>query len=282
MNRIALIITLFVAATIFAANSQGWSQTSIQPTEQKKLTAAGSGVNLGITRILAEAFIKEHPNITIDVPGSIGTRGAIKAVTDGAITFGLISRPLTEEEKKLGLVAQPYAQTAIIIGAYPSVPDEGITSRELIEIFKGTKTRWKNGQEIIVQAREKSDSGFSVLENNIPGFREAYAESHAANRWTIYFTDQDANRALSTTPYAIGVTDLGMISTEHLYIKVLKLNGIAPSPENLQNGTYPLSRQLSFLYRKDNLPQEADDFFRFVFSDTGRALLQSNGYLPVN
>jgi phosphate transport system substrate-binding protein len=282
MNRIVLIIALLVTATIFAPNSQGWSQTPVQPTEQKKLTAAGSGVNLGITRILAEAFTKEHPNITIDVPGSIGTRGAIKAVADGAITFGLISRPLTEEEKGLRLVAQPYAQVAIIIGAHPSVPDEGFTTRELIEIFKGTKSRWKNGHEIIVQARERSDSGFLVLENNIPGFREAYAESHAAKRWTIYFTDQDANRALSTTPYAIGVTDLGMISTEHLYIKVLKLNDIAPSPENLQNGTYPLSRQLSFLYRKDNLPQEADAFLRFVSSDTGRAILQSNGYIPVN
>jgi phosphate transport system substrate-binding protein len=246
------------------------------------MTAAGSGANLGITRLLAEAFVRENPHVAIDVPGSIGTRGAIQAVTDGAITFGLISRSLTEEERGRGLVALPYAQVAIVIGAHPSVPDEGVTSEELIEIFKGTKTRWKNGQEIIVQAREKSNSGFLILENNIPGFREAYAESYTANRWTLFFTDQEANRALSTTPSAIGVTDLGMISTEHLYIKALKLNKREPSPENLQNGTYPLSRKLSFLYRKENLPQEAEAFFRFVSSKAGRDILQANGYIAIN
>lgn len=282
MKKIILFITVLVASTSFSPCTQCWSQTDAPSTGRKQLTAAGSGANLGITRLLAEAFSRENPHITIDVPGSIGTRGAIQAVTDGAISFGLISKPLTEEEKGRDLVAQPYAQVAIVIGAHPSVPDECVTSAELIEIFKGTKTRWKNGQEIIVQGREKTDSGFLILENNIPGFREAYAESYAANRWTLSFTDQEANRALSTTPYAIGVTDLGMISTEHLYVKALKLNNREPSPENLRNGTYPLSRKLSFLYRKDNLPREAEAFFRFVFSETGRNILQANGYIAIN
>ena len=149
---------------------------------------------------------------------------------------------------------------AIVIGAHPTVPDQNITSEELVEIFKGTKTKWKNGREIIVQAREKSDSGLLVLQKNLPGMSEAYLVSLQDHRWPLYFTDQDANQALATTPYAIGVTDLGMIATEHLQIKVLKLNGIEPSPKNVLNGTYPLSRQLSFIYREENLPEEAEEF----------------------
>lgn len=281
MKKIFLITAVLLTVTLCSTGSPGWSQTASEPTVQMKLTAAGSGVNLGITRLLAEAFVKAHPQIAIDVPGSIGTRGAIKAVADGAITFGLISRPLQEEEKTLGLVAQPYAHVAIVIGVHPSVKDESITSQELIEIFKGTKTRWKDGNEIVVQAREKSDSGFLVLEDNIPGFREVYAESHAAKRWSLYFTDQKANHVLSTTPYAIGLTDLGMISTERLNIKVLQFNEVEPSPENLLNATYPLSRPLLFLYREKNLSEEAKAFLDFVFSDIGHKILKSNGYLPV-
>jgi len=247
-----------------------------------KLIAAGSGVNLGITRFLAAAFSKNHPQITIEVPGSIGTKGAIKASADGAITFGLISRPLEKEEIALGLAANPYAQVPIVVGSHPNVKEEGITFQELVEIFKGVRTRWKDGNQIIVQSRERWDSGFLVLQSKIPGFKEAYEESHQAKRWSIYYTDQDANQALAKTPYAIGVSDLGMIKTESLNIKVLKINGILPSPETLLNGSYPFGRGLSFIYREKTLPKEAKRFLDFVRSDQGRKILETNGYLPVN
>jgi len=247
---VALVTGLFIFV-VSGIGSLGWPDDNPRPAPRVEITAAGSGVNLGITRLLANAFMKQNQNITIVVPGSIGTKGAIKASADGAIALGLISRSLHEEEKALGLVAHPYARVAIIVGAHSDVPEDTITTRELIDIFKGTKTTWKDGNPIIVQARGKNDSGLLVLQEAIPGFREVYAESHQAKRWTLYFNDQDANLALSNTPYAIGVTDLGMISTEHLKVKVLKLAGISPDRENVITGKYPLSRTLSlFIVRK--------------------------------
>lgn len=280
-SLVTAILTSLSIITFYSSASPVWSQTALKQNHQKNLTAAGSGVNLGITRLLVEGFVKIHPKIRIDIPGSIGTKGAIAAIADGAITLGLVSQPLKEEEKTQDISVLPYAWVAIVIGVHPTVPDQNITSGELVEIFKGTKTQWKNGEEIIVQARDKSDSGFLVLQNNIPGFREAYTESQKNNLWTLYFTDQDANQALAMTPYAIGVTDLGMIATEHLRIKVLPFNGIEPNQKNLQNGTYPLSRQLSFIYREENLPEEARQFLAFVFSEKGRNILKSNGYIPI-
>lgn len=280
-SLVTAILTSLSIITFYSSASPVWSQTALKQNHQKNLTAAGSGVNLGITRLLVEGFVKIHPEIRIDIPGSIGTKGAIAAIADGAITLGLVSQPLKEEEKTQDISVLPYAWVAIVIGVHPTVPDQNITSGELVEIFKGTKTQWKNGEEIIVQARDKSDSGFLVLQNNITGFREAYTESQKDKLWTLYFTDQDANQALAMTPYAIGVTDLGMIATEHLRIKVLPFNGIEPNQKNLQNGTYPLSRQLSFIYREENLPEEARQFLAFVFSEKGRNILKSNGYIPI-
>jgi phosphate transport system substrate-binding protein len=282
MKRIIQIIPLLSVVIICSLNSIVWSKTTQPTPEPLKLIAAGSGVNLGITRLLAEAYGKKHPQITIEVPGSIGTNGAIKGTAEGAITFGLISRPLKQEELAQGLMAKPYARVPIVVAAHPGVKDEGLTFQELVEIYKGTKTRWQDGNQIIVQTREKYDSGFLVLQNKIPGFKEAYAESYQAKRWTIYYTDQEANQAIAKTPYAIGVSDLGMIKTELLKIKVLKINGIRPSPENLQSGSYPLDRELSFIYREKGLPKEAKSFLDFVRSEAGRKILKSNGYLPVN
>lgn len=280
MGRILLLTTILHVLII--SESLCWSQTATPSTNQTTITVAGSGVNLGITRLLAQAFSQKNPQTTINIPGSIGSKGAIKAINDGAIQLGLISRPLSDQEIASGLVAQAYAQVAVVIGTNESVSDPSITSRELLEIFDGTKTHWPDGQEIIVLVREKSDSGFAVLEKAIPGFKEVYQQSLAQKRWTMLYTDQDANQALEGTPGAIGVTDLGMINTEHLRVNKAKLNGVLPSPENLLNGTYPLSRKLLFIYQKDASAEEISAFLGFVFSEEGQVVLKSNGYLPIN
>nr|NJM03996.1 hypothetical protein [Desulfobacula sp.] len=281
MKQFMALFTILFVSGLSGISSLARPEDSSRPEPRVEMTAAGSGVNLGITRLLAAAFMAQHQNITLDVPGSIGTKGAIKAVADGAVALGLISRALQEEEKALGIVSHPYARVAIIVGVHSGVPEDTIASRELIEVFKGTRATWKDGNPIIVQAREKNDSGFLVLQEAIPGFREVYAESHQAKRWTLYFNDQDANRALSNTPSAIGVTDLGMISTEHLNIKVLKLDGISPDRENVVTGKYPLSRTLSFIYRPENLSREAKLFLGFVASEAGQGILSANGYIPL-
>jgi phosphate transport system substrate-binding protein len=129
--------------------------------------------------------------------------------------------------------------------------------------------------------REQWDSGFGVLQNEIPGFKEAHSESLKAKRWLVYFTDQEANQALAKTPYAIGVSDLGMVSTEQLNLRVLALNGVVPNPDNLLNGTYPLSRELIFIYRAEGLSPAARAFLDFVSSKEGSTILRANGYLPL-
>ena len=282
MKRIMFVCLALSMVILYSLHSMAWAQTTQKQQDSLPLIAAGSGVNLGITKLLAEAFTKGNPKITITVPGSIGTKGAIKATAEKAITFGLISRPLQKEELEMGFTAKRYARVPIVMAAHAGVKDEGITVQELIEIYKGTKTQWKDGKQIIVQSREKTDSGFLVLQEKIPGFKEVFIESLENKRWTIYYTDQDANQAIEKTPGAIGVSDLGMIKSEQLKVKVLKLNGIVPSPENLLNGSYPLERELTFIYLEKGLPKEAKGFLDFVSSDAGRKIMRSRGYLPVN
>jgi len=104
------------------------------------LVFAGSGGNLALTRVLVEAYAKVRPEIKIDVPASIGSSGAIRAAAEGAMSVGLIARPLKDEEQKLGLTVLPYARTVIVIGVHPTVADDGITSEDLVRIYKKTKT----------------------------------------------------------------------------------------------------------------------------------------------
>jgi phosphate transport system substrate-binding protein len=244
------------------------------------LIFAGSGSNLAITQLLAEAYQRTHPEISIEVPKSIGSAAAIRAAAEGAISVGLISRPMKEDEKKSGLTVLPYARTVLVIGVRPTVPDDNITFDDLVNIYRGVKTRWSDGHDIIVLTRQLGDSFIEVLEREIPRFREAFAESQRAKRWITMHTDQEMNQTLAKTPYAIGFSSLGAMAAERLAIKPLQLNGVAPSDDNALSGRYPLILPVAFVFREDTLPPTAKGFVDFVLSAEGREMLRANGYLP--
>jgi len=133
---------------------QPTTTTNIKPSSNQ-LVFAGSGVYLEITQLLAEEFRKSHPKIEIYVPISIGSTGAIQAVADGAIAVRMISRLLKEQEKKQGVTVLPYAQTPLAIGVHLAVAEDWITLEGLIQIYKGTKSHWQDGQDIQSQEVEK-------------------------------------------------------------------------------------------------------------------------------
>jgi phosphate transport system substrate-binding protein len=274
-TRTAGLLLVVAALTMLFSDVATAGEPSSAP-----LVFAGSGTNLAITRLLVEAFGQRHPQVNIQIPKRIGSTGAIRAVAERAVTVGLISRPLRGGESGLGLIVLPYAKTAVVIGVHPTFPEDGITFEELLQIYRGTKSRWKNGREIVVLTREPGDSSLEVLGRAIPGFKAAYAESQQAKRWTTLLTDQEMHRVLAETPYAIGLSDLGSMVVEKLAIKALNVNGIPPTPENARSGKYPLIKTLSFAFFEGTLPAGAKSLLEFVRSRQGEKIIREKGYLP--
>jgi phosphate transport system substrate-binding protein len=245
------------------------------------ITFAGSGTSLGVVRALAEAFTRQRPDVRIDVPASIGSTGAVRAVTEGAIPVGLLARPLRESEKSLGLTLVPYARTAVVLAVHPSVVEDDVTSEELVRIYRAEKTQWKDGRDVIVLTREPGDNHVEVLQERVPRFKEAYEESHRLRRWTVLFTDQDMHRTLERTPSAFGLVGLGSIRAERLAVKPLRFNGIAPTPENVVSGKYPLVIETSFVFKDTGrLPDGARAFIEFVRSRDGEKVIRASGFVP--
>lgn len=246
----------------------------------ESMILAGSGSNLPAIRILIKEFNRIHPGIRIEPPTNIGSTGAVQAVADGAVSIGLISRPLLGAEKNLGLAVVPYARTAVVIGVHPQVKDDGITFNELNSIYRGDKTTWKDGHKIIVLNREPGESSIYVLEENVPGFRAVYADSIKNNRWSIIMKDEGMNQKIQTLSDSIGFSDMGAIISQKLKIKILKLNGIYPTAKNILSGAYPLYKTLYFVFRSNKLTPDMQTFMSYVCSARGENILMNNGYIP--
>ncbi len=62
-------------------------------------------------------------------------------------------------------------------------------------------------------------------------------------------------------------------------IKVLAVDGIHPSTENLQNGSYPLTAHYYAVYLKGD--EEAEAFVSWLLSKEGQQCVAQAGYLPM-
>ena len=77
--------------------------------------------------------------------------------------------------------------------------------------------------------------------------------------------------------YAIGYISLGALNDT---VKALKIGGVEASEENINNGSYTLSRPFNIV-TKDGISDVAQDFITYIMSADGQKIIEDNGYISV-
>lgn len=78
-------------------------------------------------------------------------------------------------------------------------------------------------------------------------------------------------------PNAIGYVSLGSLSDD---VKAVKIDGAEATAENIENGSYKVSRPFNIV-TKDGLSEAAQDFINFIMSSQGQEVVADEGYIPV-
>ncbi len=263
----------------------GCGQTAETPRPVAKniksdtMLVAGSGSNLALTRRLAAEYSRQSGQ-RIDIPGSIGTVGAVKAVQEGAIPLGLTSRPLKPEERAQGLKQIHYASIGLAIAAPSAVPDTEMNEQTLIRIYSEEKPTWENGADMVVLSMYEGDSTNEVLLKQIPGFEGALKKALARKDWRTLYSEGSMLETLLKTPNSIGFIDAVALVKNKDKLRALDFGGIRMNTENILTGRYRLKKDLYFIY-KDTLQFSAKRFVEYCFSAEGRKIIADNGAVPV-
>ena len=78
-------------------------------------------------------------------------------------------------------------------------------------------------------------------------------------------------------PLAIGYDSLGYVTDD---VKTLKVDGVAPTVENVKNGTYKISRPLSVVYQESKVASDVNAaFLAFLQSSDAQSIISENGYV---
>ncbi|MBE5731300.1 MAG: phosphate ABC transporter substrate-binding protein [Clostridiales bacterium] len=82
---------------------------------------------------------------------------------------------------------------------------------------------------------------------------------------------------VKSNPLAIGYDSLGYVTDD---VKILKVDGVEATVENIKSGTYKISRPLSVVYQESNVASDVNSaFLTFLQSLDAQTIVSDNGYV---
>ena len=140
--------------------------------------------------------------------------------------------------------------------------------------------KWNKKSQINVISREDGSGTrgafieiFGIEKKNDEGKKIDYTTEEAAitNSTAVMLSSVAGDK------YAIGYVSLGSLNNS---VKALQIDGAEASVENINNGSYKISRPFNIAV-KDNLSEVATDFVNYILSDEGQNVIAANKYIKV-
>lgn len=150
---------------------------------------------------------------------------------------------------------------------------------------KGTKTGcassdWDSSNDITIVSREDGSGTRGA-------FVELFGIQQEVDGEKVDMTTVDAQVTNNTSvmlttvagdEYAIGYVSLGSLDES---VKALKIDGAEATEENIENGSYKVSRPFNIAVKEGADNEVANDFITYIMSTEGQKIVADNGYIPV-
>jgi len=252
---------------------------------QTKITVKGSDTMVILAQRWAETYMKQHPEISIQVTGG-GSGVGIAALINGTTDIANSSRPIkTAEIEKLKNryntlgVEIPCAKDGITVYLNESNKVEELSLQQLSDIYTAKITNWKEvggiDAEIRLYGRENSSGTYVYFKETV--VKADYAASCQTLPGTaavVNAVKKDKNGiGYGGAAYAAGVK----------HCKVKKENNsesFLPTAENIAKNQYPITRYL-YMYMRNRPTGEMKKYVDWILSPDGQKIITEVGYFPV-
>lgn len=242
------------------------------------LRLAGTGGILEAMRQVGPPFAAAT-GVELQVISGLGTSGAMRAIVDGKIDAVFAARDLGPDEKKLQLVARPFARTPLVFVTSHPQPN-GLKSADIASIFAAQNPKWEDGTRLKIVLRTKVDADTVIVADAIPGIAAAIESARRRPDVPVAATDQDNVAIAQRLAGSLTFAGYGQIVAEKCDLRLVPIDGIVPNLANLANGKYPYQK-IFYLVFAQQRSAGAEQLLRFLHSQEGRQVLLAAGNLPI-
>lgn len=293
-----LLVIIMILVVIACAVTYLCLTNDVEIIEKRQETALFSKENYPridgstATLPLAEAFKSAFTGIDInDVEIEHSkTHNAYVNLINGNADLILVTYP-SEDEKKLAedkgveLEIVPIVKEAFVFFVNKDNPVENLTLSQIQNIYSGKIKNWKDvggadNNIVAFQRPENSGSQTGMLELVMQGIKmmEPKTETISQSMADIIDVVSDYNNASNSIGYSYYYYATTMYTSETM--KLLSVNGIKPTYENIQTGLYDLQTAYYAVIRKDE-PEKSNTIklLNAMISEEGQVIAKEAGYV---
>ncbi|MFA7420272.1 MAG: PstS family phosphate ABC transporter substrate-binding protein [Melioribacteraceae bacterium] len=237
----------------------------------------GSETMFNLTKRLTAEYSKENPRIDFIVEAG-GTGAGIKALVANEIIISTASRNLEPAEVKLLSdnfgsigVSTSIAKDALYIYLNKSNPISNLSLFQVKEIFSGNITNWEKvgwkSKAINVYLRNTSSGTLQLFKRLVLEDHEFASSSKSFNSITELHKSAELEEG--------SITFSGFV--RNTKCKIISIDNIEPTKDNVISGYYPLTRYLFF--HTLNLPEgEVKKFIDWTLGAKGQQIIAEEGF----
>ncbi|MCD4670433.1 MAG: phosphate ABC transporter substrate-binding protein [Actinomycetia bacterium] len=267
------------------------SESGFKDTE---LVIQGSDTLLEVSQNWAEAFMNTNPGINISITGG-GSGTGIAALINKTADLANASRGIKDKEIEAaegqGLDIQEFtvAWDGISVVVNKNNPVTELSIEQISKIFTGEITNWSevngNNADIVVTSRDSSSGTFGYFKERVVQINKTMEENDYTQMALFLASNAAIRNEVAGNENAIGYIGLGYLDDSVKAVRVIgeeAAEGVAPSIENVQDGSYPISRPL-YVYAPDSdLTDLEQAFLDFAMGEEGQAIALEIGFVPLS
>lgn len=281
-NLIKLSLTGLLALSLTACSSNQQASATATPESTATpvsgtVSASGSSALLPLVQAAADDFMTINPDCSV-TPNGGGSGTGLKQVADGSVDIGnsdVFAEEKLDATQAAKLVDHKVAVVVVAPVVNKSLGVTNLTSAQLVDIFTGKITNWKEvgGKDLdIMLVTRPSSSGTRAL------FKK-WAMNGAEESDSSSLETDDSGTLMQTitdNEGAIGYVALSYL-TNNTKATAVSIDGNEATLENTYSGKYNVWG-FEHMYTNGEATGAVDAFLQFIVGDTFAEKIESMGY----
>lgn len=249
--------------------------------------AVAKAVYRDIDSIEKSALQSDHEYTNGKIVSFTNTVRGFNRLLKGEVDLLFGARPSRDqlakaEGESIALTVTPIGREAFVFFVEKDNPIDDLTTEQIRAIYHGEITNWKEvggkDQRIKAFQRPKNSGSQAMMEYFMgdvalmePDTYETVSSMGGVIETVAQYTDEDGAMGYS---FRYFVEELN----QEKDVKLLSIDGVAPTLENIENGSYPLTVDLCLITRTDDPKANVQRMIDFMLSPDGQELVKKTGY----
>lgn len=245
----------------------------------------GSTTVFPVVEVAATRFPASYPDAALTWQDISGSSFGCNCAAAGTCDLGMASSTCSQS----GISPTVFARDALSIVVHPSKAGciSNITRVQLVDIYEGEINNWSQlgcpAAPLVPRARVTTSGSRTSFLDMLKSVGSALTA--AEEEATITATglprlegNEDVHDAIAANPNQIGYVGLAFTSTG---VHTLSVDGVFPSDDTVNNGTYKMGRNLHYYRNNNNTRQRVTDYLTWSMGAEAQAIVKRVGYIAI-